>query len=143
MVRAFHSLTADESGFVVSAEVVLVLTIAVLGMVVGLTAVRDAVTQELNDLAHAFGAVSQTYKVGGLKKGRDYGLSVLDDYDAIRYHKAADNFDPTWDLRGIVQDLNALYGVGKILSLNQAWPNYREGNAFRAVRDASRAQTRH
>lgn len=73
MVRAFHSLTADENGFVVSAELVLVLTIAVLGMVVGLTAVRDAVTHELNDLAHAFGAVSQSYKVGGLKKGRDYG----------------------------------------------------------------------
>lgn len=73
MVRAFHSLTADEHGFVVSAELVLVLTIAVLGMVVGLTAVRDAVTQELNDLAHAFGAVSQSYKVGGLKKGREYG----------------------------------------------------------------------
>ena len=90
--------------------------------------------------------VPALYTKGGIdhiEKGRDYGLSVLDDYDAIRYHKAADNFDPTWDLRGIVQDLNALYGVGKILSLNQAWPNYREGNAFRAIRDASRAQTRH
>ena len=73
MVRAFHLLAADEHGFVVSAELALVLTIAVLGMVVGLTAVRDAVTHELNDLAHAFGAVSQSYKVGGLKKGRDYG----------------------------------------------------------------------
>jgi len=38
-----------------------------------------------------------------------------------------------------VQDLNALYQVGKTLSLNDAWPNYREGNAFRAIRDKSRA----
>ncbi len=77
--------------------------------------------------------------VDNIEKGRDAGLAMLDDYTKNRYHKASDNFDPDWDLRGIVQDLNALYGVGKVLSLNQDWPNYREGNAFRAVRDASRA----
>ncbi|MBC7656933.1 MAG: peptidase M28, partial [Frankiaceae bacterium] len=62
-----------------------------------------------------------------------------EDYTAKRYHKAADNFDPEWDLRGIVQDLCALYGVGTVLSTNRAWPNYREGNAFKAIRDKSRA----
>ena len=86
--------------------------------------------------------VPALYAKGGtdhLDKGRDYGLSVLDDYTAKRYHKPADQFDPEWDLRGIVQDLNALYGVGKTLSLDRAWPNYREGNAFKAIRDKSRA----
>jgi Zn-dependent M28 family amino/carboxypeptidase len=76
--------------------------------------------------------------VDNIENGREYGLKMLEDYTTNRYHKASDNFDPTWDLRGIVQDLNALYGVGKILSLDDAWPNYRKGNAFRAVRDASR-----
>ena len=66
-------LYADEFGFVISAELVLVLTIAVLAMVVGLAAVRDAVTNELNDLSHAFGAVSQSYSVTGLKKARCWG----------------------------------------------------------------------
>jgi len=86
--------------------------------------------------------VPALYAKGGIdqiEKGRAYGLSVLDDYTTKRYHKAADNFDPNWDLRGVVQDLNALYEVGKLLSLNEAWPNYREGNAFRKLRDASRA----
>ena len=86
--------------------------------------------------------VPALYTKGGIdhvEKGREYGMSVLDDYTANRYHKAGDNFDPTWDLGGIVQDLDALYGVGKALSVNRDWPNYREGNAFRAVRDASRA----
>ena len=86
--------------------------------------------------------VPALYVKGGvdhIEKGRESGLAMLDDYTTNRYHKASDNFDPTWDLRGIVQDLNALYGVGKVLSLNQDWPNYREGNAFRAVRDASRS----
>lgn len=87
--------------------------------------------------------VPALYAKGGvdhIEKGREYGISVIDDYTAKRYHKSADNFDPEWDLRGIVQDLNALYGVGKVLSTNRAWPNYREGNAFKAVRDASRAK---
>ena len=86
--------------------------------------------------------VPALYAKGGIdqiEKGRAYGLSVLDDYTTKRYHKAADNFDPNWDLRGVVQDLNALYEVGKLLSLNETWPNYREGNAFRKLRDASRA----
>ena len=87
--------------------------------------------------------VPALYAKGGvdhIEKGREYGIAMTDDYTAKRYHKSADNFDPEWDLRGIVQDLNALYGVGKVLSSNRAWPNYREGNAFKAVRDASRAK---
>jgi len=86
--------------------------------------------------------VPALYAKGGIDhvdKGREYGLAQLDDYNKHRYHSAADNFDPEWDLRGIVQDLNALYQVGKTLSLGRAWPNYREGNAFRAIRDKSRA----
>lgn len=86
--------------------------------------------------------VPALYVKGGVdhvEKGREYGLAMLDDYTKNHYHSAADNFDPNWDLRGIVQDLNALYQVGKTLSLDDAWPNYRPGNAFRAIRDKSRA----
>jgi Zn-dependent M28 family amino/carboxypeptidase len=90
--------------------------------------------------------VPALYVKGGvdqLEKGRDYGLSVLADYTANRYHKASDNVDPSWDLRGVVQDLNALLGVGLTLARNHDWPNYRDGNAFRAVRDASREPPAH
>ena len=68
-----RQLINDEAGFVVSAELVLVLTIAVLGMVVGVTAVRDAVAQELVDLSDAFGAVNQTYNVVGISKNKGSG----------------------------------------------------------------------
>ena len=61
-------LLRDDAGFIISAELVLVLTIGVLAMVVGLTAVRDAVTHELNDVSHAIGAVSQSYNYNGLRK---------------------------------------------------------------------------
>ena len=68
MMHNFSKLANDEAGFVISAELVLVLTIAVLGMVVGLAAVRDSVTNELNDLAHAFGAINQSYSYRGMHK---------------------------------------------------------------------------
>lgn len=55
----------DEAGFVISAELVLVLTIAVLGMVVGLASMRDSINAELVDLSNAFGAIDTSYNVRG------------------------------------------------------------------------------
>jgi Flp pilus assembly pilin Flp len=72
MTHTFNTLLNDEAGFIISAELVLVMTIGVLAMVVGLTAVRDAVSHELNDVSHAFGSVSQSYAVNGLQKGRGH-----------------------------------------------------------------------
>lgn len=86
--------------------------------------------------------VPATYAKGGienLEKGSDFGQSVIDDYYGVHYHKGADNFDPNWDLRGVVQDLNALQQLGKTLANSDKWPNYYEGNAFKKARDASRA----
>jgi hypothetical protein len=68
-----RKLFNDEAGFVVSAELVLVLTIAVLGMVVGLTAVRDSISQELIDLSDAFGAANQSFNVAGISKTKNTG----------------------------------------------------------------------
>ena len=61
----------DEAGFVISAELVLVLTIAVLAMVVGLAAVRDSLANEMNDLSHAFGAIDQSFSFTGAFKPKD------------------------------------------------------------------------
>jgi Flp pilus assembly pilin Flp len=56
----------DEAGVIVSAEIVLVLTILVIAMVVGLTAVRDSVTSELADVAQAIANIDQSYSYGGM-----------------------------------------------------------------------------
>ncbi|QOW22213.1 M28 family metallopeptidase [Novilysobacter avium] len=64
----------------------------------------------------------------GKAAARDYGLN--------RYHQPADEFDPAWNLEGVVQDLQALYGVGRDLASNDQWPNWYDGNAFRAAREA-------
>lgn len=60
-MRMLHRIWKDEAGFVVSTELVLIATILVIGMIVGLASVRDAVVQELGDVAMAIGNVNQSY----------------------------------------------------------------------------------
>lgn len=55
----------DESGVIISAELVLVLTIAVLAVVVGLSEVAVAVNTELNDVSNAIGALNQSFAFTG------------------------------------------------------------------------------
>jgi Flp pilus assembly pilin Flp len=57
----FTKLMNDEAGFVVSSELVLIATVLVLGLIVGLTSLRNSVTGELADLAAAIGNISQSY----------------------------------------------------------------------------------
>ena len=59
-------LWTEESGFVVSAELILIATIAVLSMVVGLSEVAYGVVQELEDTGSAFGAINQSFRYTGL-----------------------------------------------------------------------------
>lgn len=85
--------------------------------------------------------VPALYIKGGMdhvEHGKAHGQAILDDYTKEHYHRGADNYDPTWDLRGTVMDLRALYQVGSRLAKSEQWPNYVEGNAFRAVREQSR-----
>lgn len=78
------ALLNDEAGFIVSAELVLVATIVVLGMIVGLTEVSSAVNEELEDVGSAIGSVSQSFQYSGFKgcKGATAGSLYQDSYDA-------------------------------------------------------------
>jgi Zn-dependent M28 family amino/carboxypeptidase len=71
---------------------------------------------------------------GGAVRGRGW----LEDYDANRYHKPSDEYDPAWDVSGTVQDLALYYEVGLALASESTWPNWHAGSEFRAIRDASR-----
>lgn len=59
-------LWTDDVGAVVSSELVLVLTILVLGMIVGLTTLRDQVVQELGDIASAVASTNQSFSFSGI-----------------------------------------------------------------------------
>ncbi len=69
----FQSLLNDESGFIISAELVLVATLLVIGLIVGLAEVQHAIVSELNDVAEAIGSVNQTYYYSGFSKRDGFG----------------------------------------------------------------------
>ena len=77
----------DESGAVISAELVLLMTILGIGMVVGLKAVSNSVVTELGDVAAAIGAVDQSYHWKGSKArcAKTFGTSWGDDNDTGDY----------------------------------------------------------
>ena len=60
------SLWNDEAGVILSAEIVLVGTILVIGMIVGLVELQCSVVDELNDLGEAIGSVNQSYLTTGV-----------------------------------------------------------------------------
>ncbi len=68
--------------------------------------------------------------------GTAAGQAVEDDYRRNRYHKPTDEYDPSWKLDGVVEDLKLLFQVGNTLANDGSWPNWRETSAFRATRDA-------
>ena len=94
MTTLFAALINDESGFIVSAELVLVATIAILGMVVGLSEVAINVNNELEDVGSAFGAINQTFCFQGIKGHQGYvgGSEFRDNIDYC---------DNTCDVQGI------------------------------------------
>ncbi|MCA9227984.1 MAG: hypothetical protein KDA47_20325 [Planctomycetales bacterium] len=82
----------DEAGAIISAEVVLVATILVIGMVVGLKSVRDAVVTELADVAQAIANVSQSFSYSGID-GHSAGSSGSFFQDALDFCDTGDDTD--------------------------------------------------
>jgi hypothetical protein len=92
MTNIFTKMINDETGFIVSAELILVATIAVLGVVVGLSEIAYGVNNELEDVASAFGSVNQSFYVNGVHsegKACTAGSEYEDDQD---------NCDSQWDI---------------------------------------------
>ena len=71
--------------------------------------------------------------------GRPAGEAWLKGYMAC-YHQTCDAWDPQWDLRGAADDVALFYAIGDGLARSRAWPTWREGSEFKAVREASAAE---
>ncbi len=59
-------LAHETDGAIVSAELMLIATILVIGMIVGLKSLRDSVVSELADVAQALANVDQSYSYSGV-----------------------------------------------------------------------------
>ena len=74
-----------------------------------------------------------------IEGGKEAGKAAAADYEKNRYHGPKDEFDPNWNWTGAEKDLQVYYAVGRMLAMTAAWPNWVEGDEFRAARDKSRA----
>jgi Zn-dependent M28 family amino/carboxypeptidase len=73
-----------------------------------------------------------------VKGGIPAGRAAAADYRANRYHGPNDEYDPNWDWSGALRDLGIYYRLGRELADDEAWPNWRQGDEFRQIRDRSR-----
>lgn len=88
--------------------------------------------------AFAKRGVPMLYVDGGedlIEGGREAGKAVADDYRENRYHGPKDEFDENWDWSGVMQDLQLMYRIGRMLAMSTSWPNWNEGDEFRGIRD--------
>ncbi len=77
------TLLNDDAGFIVSAELALIATVAVLGLVVGLSEVAYNVNQELEDVGSAASGLDQSFFANCVHghQGGKQGSSFYDGQD--------------------------------------------------------------
>lgn len=88
-----RNLLNDEAGVIISAELVLVLTIAVLSMVVGLSEVAYGVANELSDLSNAIGNIGQNYTFTGMKSSKTVGNGTKSEWKGSTFTDTQDECD--------------------------------------------------
>ncbi|HYP15744.1 MAG TPA: peptidase M28, partial [Opitutus sp.] len=66
----------------------------------------------------------------------DFGDRIVNDYIANDYHKVSDEVRPDWTFEGAAQDAAFLFEVGRRVADAATWPAWRDGNEFKARRDA-------
>jgi Zn-dependent M28 family amino/carboxypeptidase len=72
-----------------------------------------------------------------LTGGTTAGKAADNAYRSDAYHQPADEFNSTWNLAGIAEDVAILHRVALQLANSREWPNYRQTSEFRPVRDRS------
>lgn len=84
--------------------------------------------------------IPSLYTEGGsvsVEQGEEWGESQKKEYNEKRYHAPADEYAPSWDLSGILDDLRLLFDVGYTLSNDGKFPGWKTGSEFKAAREQS------
>jgi Zn-dependent M28 family amino/carboxypeptidase len=72
---------------------------------------------------------------GGVAAGKAWAAR----YTESQYHAPSDDMSAITSWDGMMADLRLYFAVGRMLAMTTAWPNWVEGDEFRAVRDKSRS----
>lgn len=70
--------------------------------------------------------------------GPEYIPARSAEYLKNRYHTALDEVGDDWDLRGAAEDIGLYFRIGLEVADSDVWPEWYEGNEFRAIRESSR-----
>lgn len=71
--------------------------------------------------------------------GTAAGQAAGDQYTSTDYHQPSDQIRGAWDWSGILQETELYYRLGRSLAMSRDWPNWHQGDEFRAIRDRSRS----
>ena len=97
------NLWNNEAGFIISAELVLVLTIGVIGVITGLAHIQLALVQELNDVAGAIGSLDQSYSFVGFTCCLDKNNKITSSTNGSANADTGDHCDCASNCDAIVQ----------------------------------------
>ena len=93
VVKMLKSFLKDEAGAIVSIEIILIITIAVLALIVGWSEVAKAVNTELNDISNAIGALNQSYSFTGFHVGHGHQSKATSSFGGSCYVDRVDDCD--------------------------------------------------
>ncbi len=68
-------------------------------------------------------------------KPKGFGDAKLQEYTEHDYHQVTDTVKADWDMSGAVENIELLYNVGENLAAGAAFPVWKNGAEFKAVRE--------
>jgi Zn-dependent M28 family amino/carboxypeptidase len=66
-----------------------------------------------------------------------WGMERRNEYVRERYHKPQDEYDPSWDLSGAIEDMTALFLVGYRIAVSDDYPRWNDTSEFKRIREES------
>ena len=87
--------------------------------------------------------VPMLYADGGIHKydgGIEAGSMISSDYTQYHYHQPSDEYENSWDLSGFKEHLEITRNMVKRLANSGEWPEWYDGNEFKAIREESRKE---
>ena len=106
MKKLIRKFWTDEAGFIISMELVLVATIVVIGLVAGLSQLRDSLVAELNDVGQAIGSLDQSFQTGSVA-----GTTITDGSEGSSF---TDAIDATAGDQQAGDASNLVFGAGSL-----------------------------
>lgn len=68
-------------------------------------------------------------------KPANYADTIREQYTSKHYHQPSDEYSPSWDLSGALEDLEILFRVGVRVAAADTYPAWKPGTEFKAKRE--------